>query len=63
LLGIKPVDGAQWSRQAVEKAAEEAEKRARGLGDVVREMLAARPQERPHIVEVLRRLVEIYQNI
>jgi hypothetical protein len=61
-VGIKPVGGAQWSRHAVEKAAKDVENKARGLGEVVRIMLAPRPQELPHIVEVLRRLVGIYQN-
>ncbi|MGC9051813.1 protein kinase family protein, partial [Pyrobaculum sp.] len=60
LFGVGTIDGEQWDQAAVDNAAEKLEKEVRGLGALVKTTLALKPSERPHIVEVLKALVEIY---
>jgi len=54
LMGAETVDGAEWSREKVEKAAKEAE--AVGLSDFVRQALELEPWKRPNAEEAARRI-------
>jgi len=52
LIGAETVDGSEWSRDKVEKAAREAE--AIGLSDFVKQALELEPWRRPNAEEVAR---------
>jgi hypothetical protein len=54
LIGAEIIDGAEWSRDKVEKAAKEAE--AVGLSDFVRQALELEPWKRPNAEEAARRI-------
>ncbi len=54
LIGAETVDGSEWSRDRVEKAAREAE--AIGLSDFVRQALELEPWQRPNAEEAARRI-------
>jgi len=54
LIGAETVDGAEWSRDKVEKAAKEAE--AIGLSDFVRNALELEPWQRPNAEEAAKRI-------
>jgi hypothetical protein len=54
LIGAETVDGSEWSREKVEKAAKEAE--AVGLSDFVRQALELEPWQRPNAEEAARRI-------
>jgi len=54
LIGAETVDGSEWSREKVEKAAGEAE--AIGLSDLVRQALELEPWRRPSAEEAARRI-------
>ncbi|NAZ33270.1 MAG: protein kinase [Pyrobaculum sp.] len=54
LIGAETVDGAEWSRDKVEKAAREAE--AIGLSDFVKNALELEPWKRPNAEEAARRI-------
>ncbi len=54
LVGAETVDGSEWSREKVEKAAREAE--AVGLSDFVRQALELEPWKRPNAEEAARRI-------
>ena len=54
LMGAETVDGAEWSREKVEKAAKEAE--AVGLSDFVKQALELEPWQRPNAEEAARRI-------
>jgi hypothetical protein len=54
LIGAETVDGSEWSREKVEKAAREAE--AIGLSDFVRQALELEPWQRPNAEEAARRI-------
>ncbi len=54
LIGAETVDGSEWSREKVEKAAREAE--AVGLSDFVKNALELEPWQRPNAEEAARRI-------
>jgi hypothetical protein len=54
LIGAETVDGSEWSRERVEKAAKEAE--AVGLPDFVKQALELEPWQRPSAEEAARRI-------
>jgi ankyrin repeat protein len=54
LIGAEIIDGSEWSRDKVEKAAKEAE--AVGLSDFVRQALELEPWKRPNAEEAARRI-------
>jgi hypothetical protein len=54
LIGAETVDGSEWSREKVEKAAREAE--AVGLSDFVRQALELEPWKRPNAEEAAKRI-------
>ena len=54
LIGAETVDGSEWSRDKVERAAREAE--AIGLSDFVRQALELEPWQRPNAEEAARRI-------
>jgi hypothetical protein len=54
LMGAETVDGSEWSRDKVEKAAKEAE--AIGLSDFVRSALELEPWQRPNAEEAAKRI-------
>jgi serine/threonine protein kinase len=54
LIGAEAVDGSEWSREKVEKAAREAE--AVGLSDFVKNALELEPWKRPNAEETARRI-------
>jgi serine/threonine protein kinase len=54
LIGAETVDGSEWSREKVEKAAKEAE--AIGLSDFVRQALELEPWRRPNAEEAAKRI-------
>jgi serine/threonine protein kinase len=54
LIGAEIIDGGEWSREKVEKAAKEAE--AVGLSDFVRQALELEPWKRPNAEEAARRI-------
>jgi len=54
LIGAETVDGSEWSRDKVEKAAREAE--AIGLSDFVKNALELEPWKRPNAEEAARRI-------
>ena len=54
LIGAETVDGSEWSREKVEKAAKEAE--PLGLSDFVRQALELEPWQRPNAEEAARRI-------
>jgi serine/threonine protein kinase len=54
LIGAETVDGSEWSRDKVEKAAREAE--AVGLSDFVKQALELEPWQRPNAEEAARRI-------
>ena len=56
LIGVETVDGAEWSRDKVEKAAREAE--AIGLSDFVSQALELEPWRRPNAEEAVGRIAE-----
>jgi hypothetical protein len=54
LIGAETIDGSEWGRDKVEKAAREAE--AVGLSDFVRQALELEPWNRPNAEEAARRM-------
>jgi len=54
LIGAETVDGSEWSRDKVEKAAKEAE--PLGLSDFVKQALELEPWKRPNAEEAARRI-------
>jgi hypothetical protein len=54
LIGAETVDGSEWSRDKVEKAAREAE--TIGLSDFVKQALELEPWKRPNAEEAARRI-------
>jgi serine/threonine protein kinase len=54
LIGAEAVDGSEWSRDRVERAAKEAE--AIGLSDFVKKALELEPWRRPNAEETARRI-------
>jgi ankyrin repeat protein len=54
LIGAETIDGSEWSRDKVEKAAKEAE--PLGLSDFVRSALELEPWKRPNAEEAARRI-------
>jgi ankyrin repeat protein len=54
LIGAETVDGSEWSREKVEKAAREAE--AIGLSDFVKNALELEPWKRPNAEEAAKRI-------
>jgi len=54
LIGAETIDGSEWSRDKVEKAAKEAE--AIGLSDFVRSALELEPWQRPNAEEAAKRI-------
>jgi hypothetical protein len=54
LTGAETIDGSEWSREKVEKAAREAE--AIGLSDFIRQALELEPWKRPNAEEAARRI-------
>jgi serine/threonine protein kinase len=54
LIGAETIDGSEWSREKVEKAAREAE--AIGLSDFVKQALELEPWKRPNAEEAARRI-------
>jgi len=54
LIGAETIDGSEWSRDKVEKAAREAE--AVGLSDFVKQALELEPWQRPNAEEAARRI-------
>jgi ankyrin repeat protein len=54
LIGAEIIDGSEWSRDKVEKAAKEAE--AIGLSDFVKQALELEPWQRPNAEEAARRI-------
>jgi len=54
LIGVETIDGSEWSRDKVEKAAKEAE--AIGLSDFVRNALELEPWQRPNAEEAAKRI-------
>jgi len=54
LIGAKTIDGLEWSREKVEKAAREAE--AIGLSDFVKNALELEPWKRPNAEETAKRI-------
>ena len=54
LIGAETVDGSEWSRDKVEKAAKEAE--AVGLSDFVKQALELEPWKRPNAEEAAKRI-------
>jgi hypothetical protein len=54
LIGAEIIDGSEWSREKVEKAAKEAE--AIGLSDFVKQALELEPWQRPNAEEAARRI-------
>ena len=54
LIGAETIDGSEWSRDKVEKAAREAE--TIGLSDFVRQALELEPWQRPNAEEAARRI-------
>jgi hypothetical protein len=54
LIGAETVDGSEWSRERVEKAAKEAE--PLGLSDFARQALELEPWQRPNAEEAARRI-------
>ena len=63
LFGIEPIDGEEWGQEAVEEAVVRLNGQVGGLGDLVREMLALKPTQRPSVEEELRKLIELSQRI
>jgi hypothetical protein len=54
LIGAETIDGSEWSREKVEKAAKEAE--PLGLSDFVKQALELEPWQRPNAEEAARRI-------
>jgi hypothetical protein len=54
LMGAETIDGGEWSRDKVEKAAREAE--AIGLTDFVKQALELEPWQRPNAEEAGRKI-------
>ena len=54
LISAEIIDGGEWSRDKVEKAAKEAE--AIGLSDFIRQALELEPWQRPNAEEAARRI-------
>ena len=60
LIGAETVDGLEWSREKVEKAAREAE--AIGLSDFVKNALELEPWKRPNAEETAKRIAAEWKN-
>jgi cytohesin len=54
LIGAETIDGSEWSREKVEKAAKEAE--TIGLSDFIRQALELEPWQRPNAEETAKRI-------
>ena len=54
LIGVETIDGGEWSREKMEKAAREAE--PLGLSDFVKQALELEPWQRPNAEEAARRI-------